>query len=229
MSDTSSTTGATGFADVGALFGAHLDGEAKARLEADSGRLVIAFGTAVLFAQLFEFFARIAAPALMAPVDNEEVAEATVTEGLERGLSAALQVLRPAADGVAVPEGLHERLDDARLRRNALAHGFSLPFVLRLMTGEVDVLIEALEADTVAFQGVLNELAELTCGPALAARGVTPEIFEQAIVGLMLTAARQPDLLDGVERLQDFDIVLERMKDRLDDSGQVGDGEAAEP
>jgi hypothetical protein len=227
MRETTPTTSATGFAAVGELFGAHLEDEAKERLEADYQRLVITFGTAVLYGQLFEFFARMAAPALTAPVDDDAAARAAVADGLDRGLSVALQALRPAVEGVvAVPEGLHDRLDDARERRNALAHGFALPFVLAVLTGDIEGLIETLDADTAAFQGVVSELSEIAFGHALGTRAIDSELFEDAIVGLMLTATDHPDLLNGVERLQDFDKVLDRLRSQLEGE-KVNNGEAA--
>lgn len=228
MHEVTPTTSATGFAAVGEMFGAHLEDEAKERLEADFQRLVISFGTAVLYGQLFEFFARMAAPALTAPVDDDAAARAAVADGLDRGLSVALRALRPAVEGVvAVPEGLHDRLDDARERRNALAHGFALPFVLAVLTRDVDGLIETLEADTAAFQSVVSELSEIAFGHALGTRDIDPELFEEVIVGVMLTATDHPDLLNGVERLQDFDRVLDRLHRQLEGE-KVDDGEVAE-
>lgn len=137
-----------------------------------------AYSLAAVHAQLFEATAQLAAAVLAGAPSRLPLGRAL--DKLKASLTAAEH-----AD-------LHATLDDARQRRNRLAHSDALQLVPAfLLTGDTG-LLDLLTGTAAAFQPANRSLLEVVLAPVLAAADMTRVEFDRGLAGIVWRMVTDP-------------------------------------
>ncbi|HEX7197005.1 MAG TPA: hypothetical protein VF364_09270 [Candidatus Limnocylindria bacterium] len=166
---------------------------------------------AMINGQAFEAVCRLAEPALHAPLDDDQAAQAIVASGQNRKLHNAIGTLVKAAEGL-LPDDLVRDLKKARERRNVLAHDM-LWLAQEVIAGRGEQLIAELNADAEEFARLSKALAPLIFFPAVEARGITQEEMARFLDSATAAMALFPEVFDGVDfKRPDADDLLARFQ-----------------
>lgn len=203
--------------------------EVVARIESDWARVCQGWGALQFQMQLFEAVVAIAAPALLAPVDDAAAAEAVLAESKDRRLHNAIGLAVGATRGrVTLPEDIEERMHQARDRRNELTHDVLPAAMLAILTDRTDALLAEFDADFAMFESITAELSPVF-EHAVTERGLDVESMQLANAGIVTFITSHPEIADGMKHLD-----IEELGDRLVRSVQAsghdcGDAEIALP
>lgn len=185
----------------------------------DMNTVGVAYAEAMMYAQVMELAVKIAAPALLAPLDDEDAARGEVDRGRQRSLYEAVRTLhRILPRDIGVTAGFDLRLNDARTRRNGLAHDFWLAAVPRVFAGDVDIVMDELALAREGFEKVLAELIESVLRAALAVRDIDDAAMNAVVT--WLTSALLSGDLRGLDLFDDGDEVIRRIA-ALADGGDI--------
>lgn len=179
-----------------------------------------AYTLAMVAGQLFEYCCKLAAPAVTAPIGDDEASSAVVDAGLARGLFDAIRALTAVAPASVElePEFLAE-LHEARKRRNQLAHAWVWDGPLRVVAGDGAKVTAELQADADRFAELINELVERLFRSAVGARGLDLEDLLTAADVVGAQAALEPDLLTDLRLPEDALELFQRSADAVDNDG----------
>ena len=182
-----------------------------------------AFGQAMAHGQLLEWATGLVEPAATAPADDDEASSAAVAAGLGRSFFMVIRVLKAmTADGaLELPDGLAERLDDARQVRNHLAHRWVWDGGMRTVAGDGPAVIAELTAHAETFSGLIDELFAAVFATAITARGITLAEFSDAAAGLAAGLVARPDPAEGVSFPTETDVFASRIVDAAEEETEL--------
>jgi hypothetical protein len=187
--------------------------EVERRIVAGLERVAGAYAEATMFGQAMELAVRLAVPALVAPLDDEDAARDEVERGRRRMLHEAAKTLKHVLPAnIAVADEFHDRLDAARRERNILAHDFWLTAIPRVVAGDVDGIVDELDTSRATFQAIVTELILTVFRAALTDRGIDERAMTGFVTALM-AALLSGDLPPQLHLIEDGDEVVARMGD----------------
>lgn len=203
--------------DVLALFAGSEAGEERA---AEVTEVFAAYGQTMVYGQLLEWAAGLAAPAATAPAGDDVAASAAVARGLGLTFFNAIRelaVVAAAGGGIELPADLIDRLDSARSVRNGLAHDWVWDGGMRSFTGRSDEVLAELNETAETFAALVGELFTAVFAGAITARGISLDDFETTRHVLAAALLTRPDLAGGVVFPDGADVLAQRIVDEFGD------------